>query len=193
MATSLFEYGKITTTIFKAKAVRPLVDRLVTLAKRGDLHSLRQAGAVLTKPKVLKKLFDEAKVKFQDRISGYTSMIRIGLRAGDVAPMVVLELLGPDSTSASRSRPGTKISDRSRRVAASRIKAAAAGQTAETQAVEPAPETAAPTAEPAENTAETGTAAEDAAGAETEARETENTEPQSRDETAAEPDEPKIG
>jgi large subunit ribosomal protein L17 len=126
MATSLFESGKITTTIFKAKAVKPVVDRLITLAKRGDLHSRRQAGSVLTKPEVLKELFDTAKERFQDRVCGYTSMIRIGLRAGDVAPMVVLELLGTDSVQAVRGKPtAKKISDRSRRVQSTRSRPSA--------------------------------------------------------------------
>ena len=98
MATSLFEYGKITTTITKAKAVRPLIDRLITLAKKGDLHSIRQAAAFLTKPAILKKLFTEAKEnKFDGRFCGYASLIRKGLRAGDAATMVHVTVLRPDS------------------------------------------------------------------------------------------------
>ncbi|MDR1395587.1 MAG: 50S ribosomal protein L17, partial [Deltaproteobacteria bacterium] len=117
MATSLFEYGHITTTVYKAKALKPIADRLVTLAKRGDLHSLRQAASVLFKKSVLSELFKTAKETFSDRICGYTSVVRVGLRAGDASPMVKMELIGPSYVPSVR--PGApQRSGRSQRVAA---------------------------------------------------------------------------
>ncbi|MDR1576838.1 MAG: 50S ribosomal protein L17 [Deltaproteobacteria bacterium] len=120
MATSIFEHGAITTTVSKAKAIKPIIDRLITLAKRGDLHAIRQASALLTKPTVLKNLFGEAKEKFSDRVSGYASMARVGLRAGDAAVLVKLRLLGPETAKAVSGKGAHKISDRSRRVAATK-------------------------------------------------------------------------
>jgi large subunit ribosomal protein L17 len=124
MATSLFESGAIITTLSKAKAVKPVVDRLITLAKRGDLHSIRLARAILTKTSVLRTLFGEAKEKFADRICGYASVVRVGLRAGDAAPLARLELLGPDSVKAEIGHQTAvkKATDRGRRVAATKTK-----------------------------------------------------------------------
>ncbi len=94
MVTSLFEYDRITTTISKAKALRPLADKMIGLAKngKGDLHSFRQAAAVIRKREVLDKLFENAAGRYSDRQSGYTVMVKMGLRKGDAATMVILEL-----------------------------------------------------------------------------------------------------
>lgn len=95
MVTSLFEYDRITTTVSKAKALRPLADKMIGLAKngKGDLHSFRQAASVITKRAVLDKIFAEASGRFSDRDCGYTIMVKTGLRKGDAAPMVILELI----------------------------------------------------------------------------------------------------
>jgi large subunit ribosomal protein L17 len=133
MATSLFECeGKaIKTTISKAKALRPLVDKLVGLAKRGDLHARRLASAYIVKKSVLKALFEEAGTQYADRSCGYTSMVKTGFRAGDASTMVRLSLIGPDYQRAGKGKPKTRVAeDRSRRVAASR-KAALDGPPAE--------------------------------------------------------------
>ncbi|MGL4209357.1 MAG: 50S ribosomal protein L17 [Candidatus Adiutrix sp.] len=127
MVTSLLEYGRITTTISKAKALRPLADRMIGLAKKGksDLHSFRLAAAVITKRSVLDKIFEEAAGRFSNCGSGYTVMVKLGLRKGDAAPMVILELLKADHRKASvgsnLSAAKTKAAsqDRSKRVAAS--------------------------------------------------------------------------
>lgn len=128
MVTSLFEYDRITTTLSKAKALRPLADKMIGLAKKGkaDLHSLRQAAAVLTKRTVLDKLFDEAAGRFSDRGCGYTVMVKTGLRKGDAAPMVILELSKPGQQKAAvgggqkqAKAKSAAAGDRSKRVAQS--------------------------------------------------------------------------
>lgn len=125
MVTSLFEYDRITTTVSKAKALRPLADKMIGLAKngRGDLASLRQAASVITKRTVLDKVFNEAATRFSDRPCGYTIMVKTGLRRGDAAPMVILELIKPGSEKAKvGGGPGKAKSaggDRAKRVAQS--------------------------------------------------------------------------
>jgi len=102
MVTSLFEYERITTTVSKAKALRPLADKMIGLAKsgKGDLAAFRQAAAVITKRTVLDKIFNEAAAQFSDRSCGYTIMVKTGLRRGDAAPMVILELIKPGQVKA---------------------------------------------------------------------------------------------
>jgi large subunit ribosomal protein L17 len=122
MATSVFECGAITTTIFKAKALKPIIDQLITLAKKGDLSAIRKARTILTKPSVVKELFSDAKEKYSDRVCGYATMAKVGLRAGDAAPMARLELIGPDYQKAETGKTTRKTVDRSRRVAATKKK-----------------------------------------------------------------------
>ena len=126
MVTSLFEYEKITTTLHKAKALRPLADKLVGLAKRGksDLHALRQAAVFITKRPILNKIFDDAALRFSDRPSGYTTMVKVAPRKGDAAPMVVLELMKQgEAKAAFGSGVAKKTGDRSKRVAKSKATA----------------------------------------------------------------------
>ena len=120
MAQSLLEHGQITTTVAKAKAVKPVVDRLVTLAKRGDLHSIRQAGAILYGRKALVKLFQDPHGRFGDRVSGFTLMVRTGPRLGDAAPMCILKLVSPDIKGRGQEAREVRRTDRASRVAASR-------------------------------------------------------------------------
>jgi large subunit ribosomal protein L17 len=120
MATSLFEKERIVTTLSKGKAVKPLIDKLVTLAKKGDLHSIRQVASVLTKKDVVKKVFEMAKERFTTRTSGYTLMVKCGIRKGDVAPMVFLRLANTTDIKPFTGSSKGKQLDRSRRVAASR-------------------------------------------------------------------------
>jgi large subunit ribosomal protein L17 len=96
MLTSLFEHEKIVTTEAKAKAVKPLAEKMITLAKRGDLHARRQAMSVLTSKSVTAKLFSDLKDRYMERSGGYTSVVKVGLRRGDCAPMAVLELIKPE-------------------------------------------------------------------------------------------------
>lgn len=95
MVTSLFEHGRIQTTDAKAKELRRWADRMVTLAKRGDLHARRQALAVMRDKTVVHKLFEEAADRFGDRVGGYTNVVKIGRRRGDAAPISLVELLAP--------------------------------------------------------------------------------------------------
>jgi large subunit ribosomal protein L17 len=95
MAASLLRHRRITTTVPKAKAMRPFVDKLATLAKRGDLSARRRAAARLRDPKALKTLFDEHATHWTDRGSGFTRWVRIGPRKGDGAEMAHVELLVP--------------------------------------------------------------------------------------------------
>ena len=95
MVTSLFEHGRIQTTDAKAKELRRWADRMVTLAKRGDLHARRQVLAVMRDKTVVHKLFEEAADRFGDRVGGYTNIVKIGRRRGDAAPISLVELLAP--------------------------------------------------------------------------------------------------
>ena len=93
MVTSFFENEKITTTVTRAKELRKLVDRMVTLGKRGDLHARRQALRVIRDQKVVAKLFEMIAPRYSERPGGYTRIIRLENRQGDNAPMVIIELV----------------------------------------------------------------------------------------------------
>jgi large subunit ribosomal protein L17 len=92
MVTSLLEHERIVTTTPKAKELRKLADQMITLAKRGDLHARRQALSVIRDKGVVDKLFSQLKDEYMDRNGGYTRIIRTGTRAGDAAPMAIIEL-----------------------------------------------------------------------------------------------------
>ncbi|SEJ36539.1 large subunit ribosomal protein L17 [Propionispira arboris] len=91
--TSFFKYERIETTEAKAKEISGLAEQLITLGKRGDLHSRRQAIARLIDEEVVRKLFDEIAPKYNDRQGGYTRVLKLGPRRGDAAPMAILELV----------------------------------------------------------------------------------------------------
>jgi large subunit ribosomal protein L17 len=95
LATALFEHGRITTTEAKAKRLRPLAERLITFAKRGDLHARRQALTVIRDTSVVHTLFTEIGPQYAGRAGGYTRITKIGPRKGDNAPMAVIELVEP--------------------------------------------------------------------------------------------------
>jgi large subunit ribosomal protein L17 len=95
MVTSLFKHERIRTTGVKAKELRRWAEHLITLAKRGDLHARRQALAIIREKDVVHKLFDEAGEKFGNSAGGYTRIVRLGRRAGDAAPMSLVELIVP--------------------------------------------------------------------------------------------------
>ncbi|MDR2366777.1 MAG: 50S ribosomal protein L17 [Deltaproteobacteria bacterium] len=135
MATSMFRHEQLQTTVAKGKALKPLVDKLVTLAKKGDLEARRRIHSILRNETVAKQLIETAKDRFSNRESGYTIVVKNGHRRGDRAPMILLRLCTladvkviPGSGSA-----GIKVkTDRGRRVAASR--AATTGRPAATPA-----------------------------------------------------------
>jgi large subunit ribosomal protein L17 len=93
MVTSLLEQERIETTDAKAKQIRRLADRMITLGKRGDLHARRQALAVIRSREVTAKLFSELAERYKDRPGGYTRIMKRGSRPGDAAPMSIVELV----------------------------------------------------------------------------------------------------
>jgi large subunit ribosomal protein L17 len=96
LTTSLIMEDRIVTTVTKAKALRPQVERMITLAKRDTLHSRRQAAAYLQSPEALKKLFDKLGPRFTERPGGYTRILRLGRRQGDGAEKALIEFLGSE-------------------------------------------------------------------------------------------------
>ena len=93
MVTSLLEHERIVTTEHRAKELRPIADKMITLEKRGDLHARRQALSYIQSKSVVAKLFDELGSQYADRNGGYTRIIRTGNRQGDAAPMAIIELV----------------------------------------------------------------------------------------------------
>lgn len=96
MAVALIKHEQITTTLPKAKELRPVVEKLITLGKRGDLHARRQAFAMLRDDVIVKKLFAAIAERYKARSGGYTRVLRAGVRYGDAAPMAVIELVDRD-------------------------------------------------------------------------------------------------
>jgi large subunit ribosomal protein L17 len=93
LASQLFQHGKIQTTEAKAKALRPLAEHLITFAKRGDVHARRQVLKTVPDRDVVHKLFAEIGPRYAERNGGYTRILKLGPRAGDAAPMAIIELL----------------------------------------------------------------------------------------------------
>jgi large subunit ribosomal protein L17 len=102
LAGALIEHGRIKTTVTKAKAVKPIAERMITLGRRGDLHARRQATAFLRSRDVVHKLFADVAPRFKDRPGGYARIIKIGPRPGDAAEMVYLELVDEEYVTAQR-------------------------------------------------------------------------------------------
>jgi large subunit ribosomal protein L17 len=151
LATSLFEHGRITTTEAKAKRLRPYAEKLVSFAKRGDLHSRRQVMTVIRDKDVVHTLFAEIGPRFANRPGGYTRITKVGPRKGDNAPMAVIELVealtvGQQAVGEAERARGTQF--------ASGAGAAAASGEVTADAVEPAL---------ADDTAADDTAADDTA------------------------------
>ena len=96
LTTSVIEQERIITTVPKAKAAKPLVEKMITLAKRDTLHTRRQAASFLETPASVKKLFDSIGPKFSQRNGGYTRIVRLGFRKGDGAELCKLELVGTE-------------------------------------------------------------------------------------------------
>ena len=106
LVTSIIEQERIVTTVIKAKAVKPLVDKMITLAKRDDLHARRQAAQVLTTPDSVKKLFEKLGTRFGQRNGGYTRIVKLGWRKGDGAEQALIEFV--DSTLVKRAADRAK-------------------------------------------------------------------------------------
>lgn len=94
LVTSLFDHERIETTSAKAKELRQMAEKIITLAKKNDLHARRQALSVIRSKNVVAKLFSDLRERFQDRPGGYTRIVPKGVRLGDAAPVSIIELLG---------------------------------------------------------------------------------------------------
>jgi large subunit ribosomal protein L17 len=93
LVTSFLNHEKITTTDAKAKEIRSVAERMITLGKRGDLHSLRQAASYIREKSIVTKLFSTIAPRFKDRPGGYTRIVKLGIRQGDAAPVSLIELV----------------------------------------------------------------------------------------------------
>jgi large subunit ribosomal protein L17 len=152
LATALFQHGRITTTEAKARRLRPVAERLITFAKRGDLHARRHVLTVVTDKGVVHQLFTEIAPEFSERDGGYTRITKIGPRKGDNAAMAVIELVRGERVAA-RPRRRTRRAPAEATTAAPARGTAAAAE-AEVEATEAAAETTdATAAEAAEATA----------------------------------------
>jgi large subunit ribosomal protein L17 len=162
LATALFEHGKITTTEARARRLRPLAERLITFAQRGDLHARRQVLTVVTDKSVVHTLFAEIGPSFASRDGGYTRITKVGPRKGDNAALAVIELVREEAEQRARRR-------RPRRApaAAGRPGRGQAEATAVAEAAEPGPDELEETG--AEQVAGSGTEANAAAEADAEA------------------------
>jgi large subunit ribosomal protein L17 len=140
LATALFEHGKITTTEARARRLRPLAERLITFAKRGDLHARRQVLTVVTDKTVVHNLFAEIGPSFASREGGYTRITKVGPRKGDNAALAVIELVREEAEPKTRRRrarraPGAPAAARTGRAPAAAASAAeAATEVADTEA-----------------------------------------------------------
>src|SRR5579875_892822 len=126
LATSLFEHDRITTTEAKAKRLRPLAEKLVTFAKRGDLHARRQVMTLIRDKDVVHHLFADIGPRFENRPGGYTRITKVGPRKGDNAPMAVIELV--EALTVGQQAVGEAERARGTRFAARRGSAAASGE-----------------------------------------------------------------
>ncbi|MDW4549772.1 50S ribosomal protein L17 [Defluviimonas sp. D31] len=98
MAGSLIEHEQIKTTLPKAKELRPIIEKLITLAKRGDLHARRQAAAQLKQDKHVARLFEILGPRYKERQGGYVRVLKAGFRYGDMAPMAIIEFVDRDTS-----------------------------------------------------------------------------------------------
>ena len=156
LATALFQHGRITTTEAKAKRLRPVAERLITFAKRGDLHARRRVLTVVTDKGVVHQLFTEIAPEFSERDGGYTRITKIGPRKGDNAAMAVIELVRGEPVAA-RPRRRARRAAAGAPAAAAPAAAAATAAAAEAEADEAA-EASAAEADEATETDEAGVA-----------------------------------
>jgi large subunit ribosomal protein L17 len=164
LATSLFEHGRITTTETKAKRLRPLAEKLVTFAKRGDLHARRQVMTTIRDKDVVHTLFAEIGPRYENRPGGYTRITKVGPRKGDNAPMAVIELV--EALTVGQQAVGEAERARGTRFASGAGAAAASGEVT-ADAIETADDTTAEGGTAGDTTAEDATAAASTAEAST--------------------------
>jgi large subunit ribosomal protein L17 len=163
LATSLFEHGSITTTEAKAKRLRPLAERLITFAKKGDLHARRQVMTVVRDKDVVHALFAEIGPRYAQRPGGYTRIVKAGPRKGDNAPMAVISLV--EGLTVAQQAVGEAERARGTRFQSRRARTRAAGAAAAAQAAAESAEAAAESAEVAAESAEVAAADAESAAA----------------------------
>ncbi len=108
MVTSFLKYEKIKTTDMKAKELKKVAEKMITLGKRGDLHARRQAAAFVRERDVVSKLFGELSTRYRDRVGGYTRIVKTGYRIGDNAPMSIIEFVRDAEPAKARKTPAPK-------------------------------------------------------------------------------------
>jgi large subunit ribosomal protein L17 len=152
LAASLFEHGKITTTEARARRLRPYAEKLITFAKRGDMHARRQVLTVVPDKGIVHSLFTEIGPSFADRPGGYTRITKLGPRKGDAAPMAVIELVREEVTAARPRRRTRRQAPQAAPASAATAAAESASAEAEADAEVEETEAAAPEAEAGETT-----------------------------------------
>ena len=108
LVTNIIERERVRTTLARARAARPLVERMITLGKRDSLHTRRQAASFLETPRAVKKLFDEIAPRYKERAGGYTRVVKFGFRRGDAAQLSTIEFTGLEEKAPARKRPRRK-------------------------------------------------------------------------------------
>ena len=139
LATSLFEHGRITTTEATARVLRPHAEKLITKAKKGDLHSRRLVLATIKDKGVVHALFEEIAPRYAERPGGYTRITKIGPRKGDNAPMAVIELVTEEYTAKSGSQPAKTATSTPAPAAAEPTEPAPADEVESEETIEHAP------------------------------------------------------
>jgi large subunit ribosomal protein L17 len=157
LVTSLFEHERVRTTDAKAKGVRSLAEKMITLGKRGDLHARRRALRVIRSREVAAKVFDDLAERYRDRAGGYTRIMKLGIRPGDAASMSIIELVGSSVSEGHAPKTGKKVGAKAaKKTGAKAAKQAGAeatkktaGRAAEKSKTEKAPAKKAPKKKPA--------------------------------------------
>jgi large subunit ribosomal protein L17 len=162
LATALFQHGRITTTEAKARRLRPVAERLITFAKRGDLHARRHVLTVVTDKGVVHQLFTEIAPEFSERDGGYTRITKIGPRKGDNAAMAVIELVRGEPAAARPRRRARRATTAAPAAADTRAAASTATETAEAPEDVTEETAEAPEAEDAEELSAEATEADEA-------------------------------
>jgi large subunit ribosomal protein L17 len=168
LATALFQHGRITTTEAKAKRLRPVAERLITFAKRGDLHARRHVLTVVTDKGVVHQLFTEIAPEFSERDGGYTRITKIGPRKGDNAAMAVIELVRGEPVAA-KPRRRTRRPEPARAAAPAATEASAQAEADEASAAAEAEDTDVTDEAPIDDDADDDAADDDAAEADDDA------------------------
>ena len=144
LVTSLFEHERVRTTDAKAKGVRSLAEKMITLGKRGDLHARRRALRVIRSRDVAAKVFDDLAERYRDRPGGYTRIVKLGIRPGDAASMSIIELVESDTSTGDAPKTGSKVGAKAAKKTRAKATKKTAGKADTTADAEKAPAKKAP-------------------------------------------------